>query len=334
MEQYRIIEEYVGDVTTPTAYQHVEKALKALLPIASALEPETLLPVLQRCATHPNRFVREGLFEVVSAVLAASPQTFGDLADVVRLLHRGLADNWSQVRYAASRATRTFLTETSNNPKQWHSELLPPLCLNRHYIADGVRNYTLETWKGVVGPYGRDLIAHHMEHFVAYYALQADADNHAVREAACQCICEIAMRIDKTAVRPFVPRLIATLLTAFNDESWPVRDVACLSSAAFVKEFPAECEVYLETLYPMWLYQCGDPIPSVRSHAATALGNVLAAYGAPARAFLTPHMEEMLHAVESQKSETSSSGANGYSNVTTFAVAKRVHDRPLLSMPR
>jgi hypothetical protein len=318
-EEYAIIERNLKD---STQHQHVEKALQAIIPLVATASADSLLSLLIQCSEHSNRFVREGVYDVICAALVKAPAGW-ECDRLAALLRYGLADNWSQVRYAASRATRSFMVEVTKQPAKWYPTLLPPLCLNRHYIADGVRNYTMETWRMVVGLKGKDLIAQNMSSVVEYYEVQAEADNHAVREAACQCICETAMRIDKDAVRPFVPRLLRTLLSAFNDESWPVRDVACLSSSAFVEQFPSECEGFLEELYPLWLYQCGDPIPSVRTHAATALGNVLRGYKEPVRVKLLPLMEEMLHAVELQKAEIS---ASTYSNVTTFAVAKRVHD--------
>ena len=38
------------------------------------------------------------------------------------------------------------------------------------------------------------------------------ADNHAVREAACQCIAELAAKIDREILKPYVNTLLDTLL--------------------------------------------------------------------------------------------------------------------------
>ena len=42
---------------------------------------------------------------------------------------------------------------------------------------------------------GPRLVGAYMDEVAAYYALQAGADNHAVREAACHCIAEAAAKV-------------------------------------------------------------------------------------------------------------------------------------------
>lgn len=59
---------------------------------------------------------------------------------------------------------------------------------------------------------------------VAYYIEATEADNHAVREAACACIAELALKISRSAVRAHVPDLLHALTVCFSDDSWPVRD--------------------------------------------------------------------------------------------------------------
>ena len=67
----------------------------------------------------------------------------------------GLADNWSQVRMASCTATRQFLMSLElfesidcaqqNQPHtttKIASVLMPRLCLNRYYLAEGVRIYS------------------------------------------------------------------------------------------------------------------------------------------------------------------------------------------------
>lgn len=59
---------------------------------------------------------------------------------------------------------------------------------------------------------------------VSYYIEATGADNHAVREAACACIAELALKLTTDAVRQHVPRLLHALTVCFTDDSWPVRD--------------------------------------------------------------------------------------------------------------
>ena len=45
-----------------------------------------------------------------------------------------------------------------------------------------------------------------------------------MREAACACIAELALKLTTDAMRQHVPRLLHALTICFSDDSWPVRD--------------------------------------------------------------------------------------------------------------
>ena len=61
-------------------------------------------------------------------------QAFADL------IYKGLSDNWSQVRMASSSSCRSFLFALDDEKrKTFYNLLLPPIALNRYYIAAGVR---------------------------------------------------------------------------------------------------------------------------------------------------------------------------------------------------
>ncbi|KAJ4426515.1 hypothetical protein ANN_27329 [Periplaneta americana] len=90
--------------------------------------------------------------------------------------------------------------------------------------GEGVRIYSQETWRQVTGTAGKDLVQKYISYTVDYYIQATESDNHAVREAACACIAELAAKIQPQAVRPYVERLLNTLLVCFKDDSWPVRD--------------------------------------------------------------------------------------------------------------
>lgn len=91
-------------------------------------------------------------------------------------------------------------------------------------MAEGVRIYSQETWRQVTGTAGKDLVEKYISYTVDYYISATESDNHAVREAACACIAELAAKISPHATRPYVERLLNTLLVCFQDDSWPVRD--------------------------------------------------------------------------------------------------------------
>jgi hypothetical protein len=102
--------------------------------------------------------------------------------------------------------------------------------------------------------------------------MQSCADNHAVREAACHCIQElctkVAQVIDKDPFRKNIDKLLKCLVDCFKDESWPVRDVACIACAHFVATFPEESQEMFKELKPMWIAHLSDNINSVRDHSA------------------------------------------------------------------
>ena len=65
----------------------------------------------------------------------------------------------------------------------------------------------------------------------------------------------------------------------FHDESWPVRDEACLACGTFCLAYPEECQPEIDTLFTRWTEQLTDQIWSVREDAAVALGDAIQAYG-------------------------------------------------------
>lgn len=244
-----------------------------------------MLGLLGECSKHTNRFVREyayfafkNVFEVCETPVfldSVAPQTVG-------LMAAGVRDNWSQVRYAASVAVRAFMEKAAEVRERFYPELLGPMCLNRHYVAEGVRLYSQETWRSVCGPRGgAALLMAHFDSVIDAYVAAAKAPNHAVREAACHCISELAGRVAGTPAEPTphrehftqarVERLLQALLEAFQDESWPVRDVASTALGHFVHAFPEHCAGIRPQLLDLWFQQMADNIPSLRKNGAAAL---------------------------------------------------------------
>ena len=69
--------------------------------------------------------------------------------------------------------------------------------------------------------------------------------------------------------------MLKALLDCFKDESWPVRDCACLACGHFVSSFPEECKPVMHELTHLWFEHLSDNIQSVREHSAQALAGVL-----------------------------------------------------------
>ncbi|GFY50793.1 uncharacterized protein TNIN_184761 [Trichonephila inaurata madagascariensis] len=249
------------------------------------------LELLFKTLSHTNRFVRETGYYVLGSLVncgtsckdnsynAFAAENFGH--QISAQLGVGLSDNWSQVRLASSECARKFLLsfENEDDREVFFPQLLPKMCLNRYYIADGVRIYSQESWRRIVKENGRMFVKKYINNFVQHYISQTKADNHAVREAACACIAELASKVDQEATKHYVAQLLQTLLDCFCDDSWPVRDAACLACGNFVLCFPNESKAVLEKLYPLFFTNLKDGIPSVRQGAAGALANVVKAYG-------------------------------------------------------
>ncbi|CAD7696000.1 unnamed protein product [Ostreobium quekettii] len=272
---------------------------------------------------HFNRFVRETGFLCLGTMCEMlGPEGLGDIkSEVAQKLAKGLADNWSQVRYAASIATRTFLEVLGSRREEVYADILPQMCLNRYYVAEGVKLYSQQTWRLMVSDHGREWVQRLMPHFVDYYIRQCGANNHAVREAACACIAELMMKIGREAVGPYVPRLLLALVDCFKDASWPVRDAACTACGNCVSVFPEESRVVLDELYDLWFAHLWDNIGSVRENTAIALGKAVQAYGEEALSRLLPVLKERLAKAKEQPEH--SSQFSDLENTTTFGVAGR-----------
>ena len=293
-----------------------------------------LLDLIFETLDHTNRFVREtGYYVCASLARYGVSSQAGSQTDVAGRLAQhlciGLADNWSQVRLAASVATRQFFEGFQEEDKKlYFKSLLPPMCLNRYYLAEGVKLYNQETWRLVLGTTGRTSVALFIKEIVDFYVTQTESDNHAVREAACHCMAELSSKIEGEVVKPYVVRLLEALHFCFQDESWPVRDTACVACGNFILNFPEESKVKLGDFYPLFFANLHDPIPSVRQGAAVALTNVSKAYGEEALEVVFAQVAKDFDGIKDQKA--SSERYEGLDKgVATYGVIKQMRDNDL-----
>lgn len=305
---------------------------------------QDLLDLVFRALTHTNRFVRETGYYVCASLVACGLVMDGSDVPLLeednailryghqfaKYLGKGMADNWSQVRLASSVATRKFLQSLPSDEarQKFYPVLLPRMCLNRYYVAEGVRIYSQDTWKMVTASLGKKFVEAYIAEVVDYYIEATGADNHAVREAACACIAELGKKVDKTVVSVYIPRLLEALLICFNDDSWPVRDAACVACGNFVMCFPEESRSSLSALYPLFYTNLQDSIPSVRQGAALALANALRAYGDECFNELVQKVKDGLAGVEKQPANTEK-----YSSLdkgpATYGVVKKLRDNDM-----
>jgi hypothetical protein len=279
--------------------------------------------LLQKSSQHLNRFVREITYFVIAAVynivtnkqkedLSESERNqFKEICDgLIPITAGGLADNWSQVRFSSSVATRSFYGYAKGIEDlrdKFDCVMIPPMCLNRYYVAEGVRNYSIETWKNIFGDNGKQLVCTRAKEICEYYILQSRADNHAVREASCYCISEISAKFndeERKNFGPYVDELLEALIDCFKDESWPVRDAACVACGSFVKSFALESEPKKEELFKLWLAHLTDNINSVREHSAIAMIDSITAFGEEAVEKLTGFLDENTTKAKEQAKES------------------------------
>lgn len=76
----------------------------------------------------------------------------------------------------------------------------PVVCLfsmlrARYYLADGVKLYSQETWRMMMGDRGRDMVGRYAKDVVEYYCVASELDNHCIRESACHSIAEMAEKV-------------------------------------------------------------------------------------------------------------------------------------------
>ena len=197
--------------------------------------------------------------------------------------------------------------------------------MNRYYVAEGVKIYSIETWKLVHGEQGKQIIIKYVKEVCEYYIQQSTADNHAVREAACHCISElctkVAAEVDKEPFKPFIAQMIGALLECFKDQSWPVRDCACLACGHFVATFPEESKPVFDELCTLWVAHLSDNIQSVREHSAQSIIQVMkCAYTEELKAVVVKFIDENI--MKAKEQSPSSAKFSNLSNETQFGVAK------------
>ncbi|MEW5302135.1 MAG: hypothetical protein WDW36_004944 [Sanguina aurantia] len=287
--------------------------------LAPQLRSPEVLELLFESLRHPNRFVREaGHMSMRTACAALKGESLDALVEqIAERLADGLSDNWSQVRLTACVSTRALMEHLGEEAKDRALRLLiGPMCLNRYYVAEGVKRYAQETWVTVLGQGGRGAIARHIDAVVSHYISQTKAVNFTVREAACACIAELAEKVDRSVVGPRVAQLTRALLQAFKDMSWPVRDAACSACGRCVIAYPAELLPVRDEMFELWVAHLWDNIPSVRETTARALAAAVSAYGADATARLLPALRTLLPKAREQPPEAQrlgggSSGGGG-----------------------
>jgi len=141
----------------------------------------------------------------------------------------------------------------------------------------------------------------------------------------------LAAKLDKSVLEPQVNVLLDTLLECFNDESWPVRDMACVAAGKFVLNFPSQSKRSLDKLVALFFTNLQDSISSVRQGAALALSNLAKAYESDESVTIIDDIllkvKQNLEGMSNQSSESKKfTGLDTDSLQSNFGVAKRIRD--------
>lgn len=227
----------------------------------------------------------------------------------VDALKIGMEDNWCQIRRSAVLAAKSFLqcnsfTELSdlkhelgvtahvksdsnayngcsdnahfNKDEVW-DKLLPGLCMNRFYVADGVSTIAREVWHDIINKHGkgREAVTAHLTAIVDHYIFMSKASNHMVCEASLLALSEVILRIDRRSLFQNIPRIAENILLSLHSESWPVKDSATIASGSLLKEYSEECRTYVPEFIESWCASLQNPIWSVRENSSNAFGDVL-----------------------------------------------------------
>ncbi|CAI2359487.1 unnamed protein product [Moneuplotes crassus] len=332
------------DMHDTEGWKSLETSMRLLQKMIEALGTDFLIfdfkevtELLLKAANHLNRFVREISYFVVESLYKISEKCdeenkkrFIELcSDLIPVTSQGLADNWSQVRFASCCAARAYYSFAKTNDflrQEYDKVLIPRLCLNRYYVAEGVRNYSIETWRQVAEEKGIELVIDNVEYICQFYISQCLADNHAVREAACHCISELCTKVanvDPEPFRPYIDDLLGALIDCFKDQSWPVRDSACISCGKFVQRFPEESSNRKEELFALWIAHLSDNIASVREHSAMALMDAMDAYEDEIVELIKSEIKENLMKAKNDQQKESTKHS-GLSNTSTFGVVRPI----------
>ena len=154
--------------------------------------------------------------------------------------------------------------------------LLPGLCLNRFYVADGVNTIAIEIWFKFINTIGgKKLISYYINDIIDYYIVMSKASNHMVSEAALLGINELLLRINKKYILPKINNIFGNIIICLNSDSWPVVDSATICSGNLIRNYAKKCEKKLLFFFGSWTSSSRSTIWSVRENSSIAFCDAL-----------------------------------------------------------
>ena len=122
-----------------------------------------------------------------------------------------------------------------------YPDMLPRLCMNRFYAAEGVKQASHRAWREIMGSKGGiALLSTHVGITASYYSEMTRSNSHMVAEAALHAMKELALRVPRASVLKVLPLLLETLHACVLEESWPVRDAAVGALGSVISTYSFE----------------------------------------------------------------------------------------------
>lgn len=272
----------------------------------SHLDPQ-FMEMIYMLLEHTNRFVRETGYSLCKAIIEIS-----DSATLDNISHRmaqylsvGLSDQWGHVTLSCAQACRTFMLNLkSKSPSLLESvyvDMIPALCFMRYSIADGLRNYSIETWRLVVEDKGKDFLVRYLGDSIELYKAYITSDNAALRETASLCISELFSKIGKPFTDPFEDELVKLITQCLNDKNWPVREAACVALQSYFENYTLD-PMFQDDIQRQLLVTLSDEFLAVREHSALSLA-ALARANPDSKDSLLTILKDYILAVESQEQD-------------------------------
>ena len=158
-------------------------------------------------------------------------------------------------------------------------QLLPGLCMNRFYVADGVHTIAKDIWMNIINKSkigkGKELVEKYIEFVIEYYIKMSKSSNHMISEASLSGINELVLKINKNIVLPYINIIINDIIICLYSDSWPIVDSATISSGSLLKFYEKECEEHLYFFLNKWSESTKSPIWSVRENSSIAFCDAL-----------------------------------------------------------
>lgn len=255
----------------------LDTLFRALHQLSLSRKPPGNLPAnawiaMRASSTYPFPFVRQAALPIIAWVCSATPADAAAHAEViVHVLHKALLDISPRVRFAAVAAVRPFIDACCRERPldEQFPQLIPPLCLNRYFPAEGLGRVCADTWQHAVGMRGRAVIAHLMPAVLGCYLAEAKAQLPACREAACRCLGEMVQKLDPAVVTPHAASVIGGLVQLASDPTWQIRDAALVGLIGALQHFRTQADA--AALDALLRARLADFIWCVREGAAGAL---------------------------------------------------------------